>query len=75
MNSQIDFVRDHLQRGKTITPLEALSLCDSMRLSAIIFNLKKEGMLIDTTFPREGKRFAVYKMRIKENLFDKLWKV
>jgi len=75
VNSQINLVRDHLRSGRTITPLEALREYDSMRLSAIIFNLKKEGMLIDTTFPREGKRFAVYKMRIKENLFDKLWKV
>ena len=44
MNSQINLVRDHLQRGKTITPLEALREYGSLRLSAIIFNLKKEGM-------------------------------
>ena len=39
-------VRRHLLDGKTITQLEALQLFKSLRLSAIIFDLRKEGLEI-----------------------------
>lgn len=40
-------VRRHLLEGKTITQLEALRLYSTLRLSAIIFDLREEGMEIN----------------------------
>lgn len=37
-------VKEHLLRGESITPKEAYLKYGTMRLSAIIFNLKKDGM-------------------------------
>lgn len=45
--SQIAQVREHLQTGRSITPLEALGLYGSFRLSHIIYVLRKEGMNIE----------------------------
>ena len=39
----------HLQEGKGITPLEALNKYGAFRLSAIIFDLKKDGYDIQLT--------------------------
>lgn len=38
----------YLRRYRTINPLEALKFCGSMRLSAVIYNLKKKGYKIST---------------------------
>ena len=46
--SQKAQVRHHLLQGKSITPLEALRLCGSLRLSAIIYDLRDEGLPIIT---------------------------
>ncbi len=35
-------VLEHLQKFKTLTPLDALKLYGTMRLGAIIFNLRKD---------------------------------
>lgn len=60
--TQKSIVRQHLLDGKSITPLEALHLCNSLRLSAIIFRLREEGLPIVTekiqVSPR--KRVAQY---------------
>lgn len=44
VESQQRQVRNYLLQGNSITQLEALNLFGSLRLSAIIFNLRKEGM-------------------------------
>ena len=45
----------HLQSNGNITPMEALEYYGSFRLSAIIFNLKKEGHDITTSIvPKKG---------------------
>lgn len=41
-------VLEWLQRGKSITPLEALTLFGSLRLSGIIFVLRERGHNIKT---------------------------
>lgn len=41
-------VLKYLQTYKKITPMDALKECGTMRLSAVIFNLKKDGYLFDT---------------------------
>lgn len=43
-----DRVLEYLQENGSINPKEALNECGSMRLSAIIFDLKKEGYDIET---------------------------
>ena len=40
-------VRTWLLKGRSITPLEALNRFGSLRLSAIIFDLREEGLPID----------------------------
>ena len=37
-----------LQEYGSITPMEALKFCGSLRLSAVIYNLKKQGHRFDT---------------------------
>ena len=60
--TQKSIVRQHLLDGKSITQLEALNLCGSLRLSAIVFDLREEGLPIITeklqVSPR--KRVAQY---------------
>ena len=60
--TQKSIVRQHLLDGYSITPLEALRLCGSLRLSAIVFKLREEGLPIITekiqVSPR--KRVAQY---------------
>ena len=55
-------VRAWLLKGLSITPLEALNRFGSLRLSAIIFDLREEGLPIVTeklqVSPR--KRVAIY---------------
>ena len=48
MQKQLDKLRDHLKRGKTITQLEALQKYGIGRLSARILDLKEEGMAIES---------------------------
>tara|TARA_R110002020_G_scaffold4512_4_gene19666 strand:- start:2782 stop:2991 length:210 start_codon:yes stop_codon:yes gene_type:complete len=56
-----DKVLDHLETYGTITPLEAMEKYNSMRLSAIIFDLKKEGHQIKTNMKRtKTSNYAVY---------------
>lgn len=45
--SQKAMVRSHLLDGKPITQLEALKLYGSLRLSAIIYDLRDEGIPIE----------------------------
>ncbi len=45
--SQNGKILAHLKAGKTITPLEALDLCGSLRLGARIFELKADGHPIE----------------------------
>lgn len=59
--SQIDDVRAHLLRGKSITPLQALAKFGCFRLAAIIFNLRAEGFAIETEMVYSGeKKWASY---------------
>lgn len=61
--SQTDMIRDHLNEGNSITPLEALTLYGCFRLSARIKNLRDEGWdIVTDTIHSNGKRFASYRM-------------
>ena len=52
-------VLQHLLKGNTISPLEAFNRYNTMRLSAIIFNLKKEGYPIANI---GSKEYAIYEI-------------
>ena len=59
-------VKAHLEIWGSITPLEALHEYGSFRLSAIIYVLKREGMMVDTEMVSErGSTFAKYWLRKK----------
>lgn len=61
--TQIDAIRAHLLRGKTITPLQALKLYGCFRLAAVIFNIRAEGYIIETEMVSNGKgHFAEYRL-------------
>lgn len=60
-------ILSHLNKSKSITPLEALDKFGCMRLAAIIWTLRDEGHSITTTtvYNKEsGKSYASYKMHI-----------
>lgn len=46
--SQATMIGNYLMEGNHITPLEALNLFGSMRLSAVIFTLRERGYKINS---------------------------
>ena len=52
--TQANKVLAYMMQGKRITPIEALNLFGSMRLSAIIFALRERGYIIQTERVRTG---------------------
>lgn len=69
-------VKEHLLAKGTITSWEAIQMFHATRLSAIIFNLRKQGYLIDseweTSIDKEGRtsRFVRYILKNKEEYLD-----
>ena len=67
--SQKAMIRAHLLDGKSITPLEALNNFGSLRLSAIIFRLREEGLPIEMERLQVSPKKRVARYYIKpENL-------
>ena len=63
MESQTNQIRQHLESGKTITPLEALEMYGCLRLGARIYDLKSVGMPIKTERITNGSKwFAKYSL-------------
>jgi hypothetical protein len=59
--TQVEMIRKHLNRGWSITPLQALEKYGIMRLASRINDLKNEGMIIHSVMVNTGKkRFAKY---------------
>ena len=59
--SQEDKILDYLKSGKSITPIEALSMFGCFRLSGRIYDLRHKGYHIEEVdVERNGKRFASY---------------
>ena len=60
--SQEKQILDHLKRGQTITPLDALKLYGCFRLGARIWDLKRQGESIGvrTIHTLTGKHIAEY---------------
>jgi len=56
-------VKEYLEEGKKITPIDALSKFGCFRLAAIIFDLRQNGFPIKTNFKTvNGKKFAEYEL-------------
>lgn len=63
IKSQNEQIRHHLESGKTITPLEALSQFNCLRLGARIHNLKAMGLQIKSRMVKQGiKHFSEYSL-------------
>ena len=59
--TQIAIIKQHLIAGDEITPLRAFDLCRTIRLSAIIFELRhKHGMAIENLGGHTGH--AIYRL-------------
>lgn len=59
--TQTERIRARLKAGYSITPLNALQMLGSLRLSARIYDLRAEGLPVRTTMVRrDGKRYARY---------------
>lgn len=64
--SQNEMILQHLQSGRSITPLEAVKRYNCLRLSGRIHNLREEGHPIQTDIvkdPESKKRFARYSLK------------
>jgi len=63
--SQKKLIIKHLNKHRTINPLQALNLYGCFRLAARISELKDMGFIIDTTFEVDKhtkKKYAVYSL-------------
>lgn len=64
MTSQNELLLNHLKMGNTISPIEAIGVYGIHRLSARIYDLKRQGHNIIKELRRDptGKSYARYKL-------------
>ena len=56
-------IANHLNKGKAITPIQALNKFNCFRLAARISDLRNDGMKIITKIvTKEGKSYASYSL-------------
>lgn len=61
--TQTEQIREHLESGKPITPIDALNEYGCFRLGARIYDLRREGMAIEREMiTRRGKSYASYRL-------------
>lgn len=63
-------VKEHLERGQSITTMQALAFYQCMNLPARIQELRKEGMQITTTKIKTGRGTYVAKYTLEKNNAD-----
>jgi hypothetical protein len=63
--TQAEKILEHLRRGETITPLEALRKYGCLRLGARVWDLKQKGVNIDTRLieTESGAHVAEYSLQ------------
>lgn len=59
-------VLEYLQKGNSLTPIEALNKFGCFRLGAAIHDLRKEGFDIETIMSKGEKHFAIYRLKTKQ---------
>ena len=63
--NQNNQIKEHLERGREITPIQALNLFGCFRLSARIYELRGRGMKISQRIVTQNKKsFAAYKLAL-----------
>lgn len=62
--NKTQWVLNQFKRGRTLTPITAMEGCGTMRLAAIVFDLRALGYDILTIFMKgsNGVNYAAYKM-------------
>ena len=61
--SQQENILNYLRQGNKITPIEALNKFGCFRLSAVIFDIKADGVAVHTEMvEKNGKSFAEYSL-------------
>jgi len=71
MKSQVELIVEYLEEGNSLTGIEALNMFGCFRLASRINDIKKLGYDIEKrTVKRNNKRYAEYKLKIKEYLFS-----
>ncbi len=64
IRSQKQRIRDALELGQPITPLDAMQWFGCSRLAARIKDLRRDGMDIETIIIQKGRtRYASYRLR------------
>ena len=63
MKSQNNQILDHLLKGRSITPIQALQWFGCFRLSARIHNLREEYPIETKHITKDNKTFASYSIR------------
>lgn len=65
MTTQVSRVRQHLEAGKTITPMQAIAVYGIFRLSSVIEDLRAEGIEVDCVlkYDEMGKQYGEYRLR------------
>ena len=63
-------ILNHLLTGKTLTPIQALTKYNSLRLAAVVFELKRNGYkvkteLINVGTKKQSKLVAKYSIQTK----------
>lgn len=58
-NTQNEMILEHLMKGRSITPLEALSLYGSLRLGARIYDIERRGIRVRRE-RAAGHRYFIY---------------
>jgi hypothetical protein len=65
MMSQADEILQYLEKGNTITPLEALEKFKCFRLAARIHDLRRIGIpIVERDVQKNGKRYAEYRLAV-----------
>ena len=67
----------HLATGATLTPLQALRLCGTLRLGARIYELRREHAIQSRLVRKDGKWVAMYWLdnlpcRAQTNIADRV---
>ena len=62
--TQKSWIFSQLNKGRTLTPLDAFDGCGTMRLAAYIHDFREQGynILTKMVYRKDGTQYATYKM-------------
>lgn len=75
MNTKTNKIKEHLQNYGSITSWEAIQLYKATRLSAVIFNLRKQGFLVTNVWQesinKDGEKTRYVRYELDRNQMNK----